>query len=580
MAKQKQIIALDAGSQNIHAIWMQMRANKPFVSRVESFSLPLDAENPNDLIRQWVSKHHLSKTFCNVSLDGNQTVFQGGRIDHTDPRTAQQVAAMDIAQFNEMAGDEMVFDVADFEYEQEPGMRRYIMSMARPAAIEKALHKTEQMHLRPAEMISSPVALFNALESFTDDHKSPWCYINIGNSQTDVAIGTKEGLLFARTINVGGKIFTDAVSAETGLPKAQAEVRKQSDCGLHETDACFESLRAATDRWISQFNACLGVFRSQFPEKKLQIDKIVISGGGARLRGFKAYLSTKLTTEIMAAEELPNIPSSYKKYIGQSDIAYGLALCSFKFAITKLSLLPEDLKDEVVFRAKKPWWIAAAIFIFIAMGIYSATGMYLFKRDGQILSAEKARLRTREQIDKRIAQLKIMESQTLTNSVPLARLLMNGPVSRELLSLVCSSVDPDDWITLFCDEKVYNAEEQAEPDTLAPIAKSARNPFSLFRTMRPAAARKAAAPKKDETQAKKDMVDSLDQVFIVEGYTPNPSLKSVRELIERLKTSPAIARVDLRSDDQVLAPTGIPEMELAQIPDFRRFVIEIEVYRP
>jgi hypothetical protein len=51
-------------------------------------------------------------------------------------------------------------------------------------------------------------------------------------------------------------------------------------------------------------------------------------------------------------------------------------------------------------------------------------------------------------------------------------------------------------------------------------------------------------------------------------------------LIERLKTSPAIARVDLRSDDQVLAPTGIPEMELAQIPDFRRFVIEIEVYRP
>jgi len=141
MAKQKQIIALDAGTQTLQALWMQMRANKPFVARAESFALPLDEDKPNEMIRQWVSRHNLSKAFCNVALHGSQTVFQGGRITHSDPRTARQVAEMDIAQFNEMAGDEMEFDVADFEFEFEPGMRRYIMSMARPAAIEKALHR-------------------------------------------------------------------------------------------------------------------------------------------------------------------------------------------------------------------------------------------------------------------------------------------------------------------------------------------------------------------------------------------------------------------------------------------------------
>ena len=106
-----------------------------------------------------------------------------------------------------------------------------------------------------------------------------------------------------------------------------------------------------------------------------------------------------------------------------------------------------------------------------------------------------------------------------------------------------------------------------------------RNPFSLFRAIRPAAAAAPAANEKKEPTQKRDLVDPMATVFIVEGYTSNPSLKSVREMIDRLKTSPELVRVDLRSDDQVLAPTGIPELEEEKIPNFRRFVIEIEVKR-
>lgn len=581
MAKPKQIIALDAGSHTLQALWLQMRGNKPVVTRTESFAMPLEEENPNALIQQWSTKKGVAKHFCRMALQGDRTVFQGGKIPHNDPRTAEQVAEMDIAQFNEMAGDEMEHDVADYELNNEPGMRRYLMAMARPSEIEKAIHETVQMNVRPADLTPSPVALFNALESFAPEHAEPWCYINIGDKQTDVAIGTKAGLLFARTISVGGKIFTDAVVTETGLPFSQAEIRKQSECGLSEADACFESLRKASDRWLAQFNACLGVYRSQFSEQKLAlIPRIVLSGGGARLKGLKQYITAQLSIQTLNSSELPNIPPSYKEHAGLYDIAYGLALSATKSAITKLSLLPEDLKDEVIFRAKKPWWVATALLMFTAMGLYSATGVYMLKRDGKLLADEQTRLKKREFIDTRISQLKSMESMVLTNSVPLAHLLMNGPISREVLTLVCSSVDPDDWVTLFCDENIYNPEEQDKPDkSAATAAGTPRNPFSLFRSMKQAKP-KPVKKKEGEPVVHKDLVENLDQVFIVEGYTPNPSLKTVREMIDRLKTSPEIVRVDLRSDDQVLAPTGIPELEEEQIPDFRRFVIEIEVHRP
>lgn len=75
-------------------------------------------------------------------------------------------------------------------------------------------------------------------------------------------------------------------------------------------------------------------------------------------------------------------------------------------------------------------------------------------------------------------------------------------------------------------------------------------------------------------------MDPLSKVFIVEGYTPDQGLKTVKEMITRLKTSPEIARVDLRSDDKVLKPTGIPELQDEKIPTFQRFVLEIEVKRP
>ena len=579
MSRTKQMLAFDVGSRSVRAVWVGLRGGRPVVTRAETFALPMDEEDPHKLIGAWVHKLGLAKQFCAVALPGAQTVFQSGRIMHNDPRTPEQVAAMDIAQFNEMAGDEMAHDVFAFDTPFEAGVRRYIMSMARPSSIQEAIQSTRRNHLRPSDLIAAPVALFNAMETLAGAHEEPYCYVNIGHTQTEVAVGISNGLLFARALAAGGKLFTDAVAQSTGLPAVQAEVRKHVDCGLRESDACYEPLRLAADRWVSQFNACMGVYRSTFQDRKFTVARIIITGGGAQLKGLKEYLAAKLFLPVQHVSELPGIDGGYKPYAGVYDLAFGLAISAMELGKTTLSLLPGDLKDEVVFREKKPWWIAAAVFLTGTMALYSATGVYLLKRDGALLDAERDQLRRREQIDKRIQEFRAMQAITTTNAQPITGLLINGPLAREVMTLVAQTVDPEDWITLFCDEKIYNPKEQ-DLNTKADTPQAAvRNPFSLFRTLRPTAAAPTTADKK-EPPPRKDLVDPLSAVFIAEGYTSNPSLKSVREMIERLKTSPDIVRVDLRSDDQVLAPTGIPELEGEKLPNFRRFVIEIEVKRP
>ena len=585
------MIALDVGSCSVRALWLQLRGNKPAVTRAESFSLPHGEDDPHQLISTWLSSIGLSKRFCATALPGSQTVFQSGRIAPNDPRTPEQVAAMDIAQFSEMAGDAMSYDVFAYEPAHEQGLRRYIMAMARPAAIEDAIREATANHFRPSDLISAPVALYNALEPFSGGHEEPWCYVSIGHLQTDVAVGLENGLAFARSIAVGGKLFTEEVAKTFGLSPVQAEVRKHAGCGLRDTDACYEQLRAAADRWASQFNACMGVYRSQFQDRRLAIGKIVLSGGGAQLKGLREYLAQKLGLPVITSAELPDIPQDFRPHAGTYDIAYGLGITALRTCITYLSLLPEDRKDEVIFKEKKPWWLAASIFLLAGMGVYSAMGIYTLARDKEQLNQERQRLQQREQVDKTIQNLKAQGEQILTNSIPLTDLLMNGPIAREVLTLVATSITPGDadtpgdWITLFCDESIYNKQEQGE-ETLklnANPATPTKTPTSLARFRmgsRPAAPQTAKpAPNTKEATLKKDTAEPLSSAFIVEGYTPNPSLKSVRELIERLKTSPAIKEVDLLRDDKVLNPTGITDPDTLKLLTYRRFVIKIEVHR-
>ncbi|NLC81118.1 MAG: hypothetical protein GX748_08045, partial [Lentisphaerae bacterium] len=93
MSRTKQMIALDVGSRSVRAVWVGVRGGRPAVTRAETFSLPMDEEDPHKLIAAWVDKLGIAKQFCAVALPGSQTVFQSGCIMHDDPRSPEQVAA-------------------------------------------------------------------------------------------------------------------------------------------------------------------------------------------------------------------------------------------------------------------------------------------------------------------------------------------------------------------------------------------------------------------------------------------------------------------------------------------------------
>jgi hypothetical protein len=441
--------------------------------------------------------------------------------------------------------------------------------MARPASIDRAMQLAAQVGVRTTDLVPAPVALFNQLERFAGPHDAPAIYLDIGHLQTELAIGSGAGLLFARSVPIGGKAFTDAIVQTLGITTLQAEVRKHAD-GLTGTDAVATALAAVADRWLSQVSSCLGVYRSTFSNPATVPGQIVLTGGGAQLAGLREFVATRLRLPTLRAAELPELTkdASCQPLAGTFDLAIGLALTALETGTTYLSLLPPKLRDEIVFREKKPFWIAAAACGALALGVFTASGLHTLRRDEASLKQEREQLRKREQIDKHINEIRQRGAQSKIAAQPVIDLLMNGPMARETLTWVANSVAPGDWITLFCDEASYTPQEPLRPP---PTPVKPRSPFALLGPPRPATA----------TPAKPGPAPSVVfTAFIVEGYTTDPSLTSVREMIARLRTAERILSVDLLGDERVLPPVGLDtRTPAAAVQIFRRFVIRLEVKR-
>jgi len=163
-------------------------------------------------------------------------------------------------------------------------------------------------------------------------------------------------------------------------------------------------------------------------------------------------------------------------------------------------------------------------------------------------------------------------------SIPLRHLLAGGPATRTAVSLAANSISPEDWISLISDEATYLRKEEAAQ---APqIVKPVRPGFFVpgFRSAPLATVGEGPIGDSSANQAPKL---SDFSVFIIEGYTPDVSLKTVGEMIRKMKSAPSVKKVDLLGDDKVQPPEALPPfLANVRLPEMRRFVIRLEISPP
>ena len=155
--------------------------------------------------------------------------------------------------------------------------------------------------------------------------------LNAGASAININILQGHQSVFTRDISIGGNAYTEAVQKELDLPFESAEALKK---GIPVDGVSFEEarpmVRAVTENVLLEIQKTFDFFKATAASG--QIDRIMLSGGAARVDGFREMLHERIGAPVEEFDPFRAIACGRKvggnpaEHAATAAVAVGLAL--------------------------------------------------------------------------------------------------------------------------------------------------------------------------------------------------------------------------------------------------------------
>jgi len=170
-----------------------------------------------------------------------------------------------------------------------------LLIAAKKDSLNRMVNLVEMAGLTPLSVETEVLALIKCL---TSNQKQANLVIDLGNKSSDMMIIYEDNLKFVRTLNTGGEALTRALAQALNMDLAQAEQYKVS-YGIDQSQLegqVAKSLLSAFNIITEEIKKSLAFFSQKQPETKVR--SIILTGGGAELKGISAYLAKLFNLEV------------------------------------------------------------------------------------------------------------------------------------------------------------------------------------------------------------------------------------------------------------------------------------------
>jgi type IV pilus assembly protein PilM len=219
------------------------------------------------------------------------------------------------------------YDVADSLIEHQllgpapgdAGRVEVMLVAAHRDLVEGRVQALEEARLEPLVVDVEPYASVYALVENPPETAGPGrtlALIELGASHTEVTLVAGGQFALTRTIPIGGDNLTRALAGVLRQDWEEAEQFKQEECSaLVSRDLSFDApqdyqVQAALgnvfDHLVLEINRTIHSYQAQLPEEAEEalIERILISGGGARMRDLDTLLEQRLNAPVQRANAL------------------------------------------------------------------------------------------------------------------------------------------------------------------------------------------------------------------------------------------------------------------------------------
>lgn len=261
--------------------------------------------------------------------------------------------------------------------------------------------------------------------------------LDIGAEENNFVISRGGGLYFARSQNGGGNRFTKVLADALSVDEPAAEEYKRTKANLSgaDADAPTEALRQEAVGLCRTVEGALLYARAQTRLKDLKIDRILLSGGGARVGGLSEFLASRLGVEVapleplrkvslgrLSSEELEPLGGKYNLFA----IPVGLALARLAKGAATFDLRRPAARAARDFR-RRTIYLRAAAAMFAAGLVFWVAGTFRDRATvARALEVAKARATSDESERKTLEAARARYVQLLADLGALRERVLSG----------------------------------------------------------------------------------------------------------------------------------------------------------
>ncbi len=323
--RSKGLVGLDIGSSAVKAIELKPAGKGYKVGAIGVEPIPpdsivdgaiIDSVAVSDAIRRLFTNKQFKAKDVAASLSGNSVIVK----KITLPVMSEQELAESIYWEAEQY---IPFDIQDvnLDYEvidsgtgaESQGAMEVLLVAAKKDKIADYTGVIAQAGRTPVVVDVDAFALQNAYEAnYGLEATSVVALLNAGASAININILAGGQSVFTRDVSMAGNAFTEAVQKELNLPfDAAEEVKKGQNVDGVTYDDARPVLRAMTDNVLLEVEKTFDFFKATAASDR--IDRIVLSGGAARVEGFVDALRERFDTSVELFDPFRQVAFDAKK---------------------------------------------------------------------------------------------------------------------------------------------------------------------------------------------------------------------------------------------------------------------------
>jgi len=413
----KSSIGLDIGSHSIKLVDLRYTLKGVFLTNFAVKDLPPEAGEEGgrnvivEKIKELLHEENISARKVIIGVSGLQIAIRRISLPSMPKKELKKAVRWEARKLISFSPEKAIVDFQPLCEIVEEGAKKLdlMVAVAEREFIENQLAIIKEAGLKPAGVGTIPHALWHSMQTIPEAREGVTALIDIGAVKTSINIVKDNKLEFSREITTAGNAFTKAIE-EVGTLKGAAlnfagaeEIKKKYGIPKKEDVEAAEghvplqkisfAMRPVLERLLTEINRSFEFHKSQFKEEE-NVGRIFISGGGARLKGLKEYLTDQLGVWVELSSPFEGMASSLVA-------ATGLALGKAK----EINLLPEELRliPRVLLQRYYPAALAC-LAAFILFGMYLKMNVTSAGYGKKLLS-KKAELVGLQSVNKRLVQL-------------------------------------------------------------------------------------------------------------------------------------------------------------------------------